>query len=76
MSQYPTGPFKVLQLQDPEIVGFSLVKERLATDFKAPKLWKGRSGSSFMTYLFALMNTSDGNKQYAFLFLITIESFF
>ena len=43
---YPTSPFTILEPQDQDIVEFYVVQERRATDFKAPKLWKGLSGAS------------------------------
>ena len=38
-SKILTGPFTIQ-----EIIEFCVVQERRATDFEAPKLWKGRSG--------------------------------
>ena len=40
----PTGPFTVLKPRDEEIGEFYEVQKRRATDFKALKLRKGRSG--------------------------------
>ena len=41
---YPTNPFTILEPHDQEIGEFYLVRELRATDFEAPKLWKGFSG--------------------------------
>ena len=41
---YPTIPFTIEEPQDQEIDEFHVVQERCATDFEAPKLWKGSSG--------------------------------
>ena len=41
---YPTSLFPILEPRNPWIDGFNVVQERRATDFKAPKLWKGSSG--------------------------------
>ena len=40
----PTSPFTILEPQNPWIRQFHELQERQATDFKAPKLWKGSSG--------------------------------
>ena len=40
----PTNPFIILEPRDQEIGEFYVVEERRATDFEAPKLWKGSSG--------------------------------
>ena len=42
---FPADPFKILDRQYLEISVFYLVQERRATDFEAPKLGKGQSGS-------------------------------
>ena len=42
---FPTGPFTILGPHIQEIGEFYVVRERHATDFEAPILWKGRSGS-------------------------------
>ena len=42
----PAGPFPILEPQNPWIDEFHVVQECHATDFKTPKLWKGRSGSA------------------------------
>ena len=44
---YPTGLFTILQPRDQEIGNIYVFQERLATDFDARKLWKGRSGTQF-----------------------------
>ena len=41
----PTSPFIILEPENPWIDEFYVVPESRATDFKAPKLWKGSSGS-------------------------------
>ena len=41
----PTNPFTFLEPRDQEIDEFYLVQERRATDFEAPKLGKGSSGT-------------------------------
>ena len=43
----PTDTFTIPEPQDHEIGEFYVVQKRRATDFKAPKLWKGRSGYVF-----------------------------
>ena len=44
----PTDPFTILEPQKPSVDEFYVVqKQRQATNFKAPKLRKGRSGSFF-----------------------------
>ena len=43
-SDCPTSPFTILEPQNPWIDEFYVVQKRRATDFKAPKLWKGSSG--------------------------------
>ena len=40
----PTNLFTILGPHDQEIGEYYVVQERRATDFEAPKLWKGRSG--------------------------------
>ena len=40
----PTGPFTILEPQNPWVGEFHVVGERRTTDFKAPKLRKGSSG--------------------------------
>ena len=45
-STLPTGHFTILELRIQEIVCFYGVQDRRTADFDAPKLWKGRSGSS------------------------------
>ena len=42
----PTSPFTILEPQIRWIDEFYKVWERRLTDFEAPKLWKGSSGSS------------------------------
>ena len=42
---YPTGPFTVSDPQSQEISEFYVVQVRRETDFRAPKLWKGSSGT-------------------------------
>ena len=42
--ELPTNSFSTLELQNPWIDEFYVVQESRATDFKAPKLWKGSSG--------------------------------
>ena len=42
----PTNLFTILKPQDQEIGEFYVVQECHATDFEAPKLWKGSSGSN------------------------------
>ena len=44
----PRNPFSILEPQDQEIREFYVVQERRATNFEAPKLWKGSSGSRYM----------------------------
>ena len=46
VSTHPTNPFTILEPQDQEISEFYVVQERHTTDFKAPKLWMGSSGSA------------------------------
>ena len=41
----PKNSFTILEPRDQEIDEFYLVQERRATDFEAPKLGKGSSGS-------------------------------
>ena len=41
----PTSPYTTLEPQNPRIDEFYVVRELRATDFKAPKLGKGSSGS-------------------------------
>ena len=43
---HPDEPFPNLEPQSPLIDEFYLVQERRAKDFKAPKLWKGSSGTN------------------------------
>ena len=43
----PAVHFTVLEPRDRELCTFYVVQKRRATDFKAPKLWKGRSGHTF-----------------------------
>ena len=45
----PTSPFTIWELHNQEIVEFYVVQKRLATDFKAVKFWKGRSGGKSLT---------------------------
>ena len=42
----PTNPLTILEPQNQEIGELYVAQERCATDFEAPKLWKGSSGSS------------------------------
>ena len=42
--KFPTDPFTILEPCDQEISSFYVDQKRRATDFEAPKLWKGRSG--------------------------------
>ena len=42
---HPTDPFTILEPRDEEIVEFYAEQKRRATDFEAPKLWKGLSGT-------------------------------
>ena len=42
----PTNPFTISKPRDQEICEFYVVQECRATDFEAPKLWKGSSGTS------------------------------
>ena len=44
-SAYPTNPFTIFYPRNQEIGEFKVVQERRATDFEAPKLWKGSSGT-------------------------------
>ena len=44
--RYPTSLFTIFEPGDQEVGEMYLVQERSAMDFDAPKLWKGRSGSS------------------------------
>ena len=44
MDSCPTGPFTNLEPQNAWIDDFIAIQERLVTDFKSPKLWKGSSG--------------------------------
>ena len=44
LDKVPTSPFTTFEPQNPQIDEFCVVQERRATDFKAPKLWKGWSG--------------------------------
>ena len=46
---YPTSPFTILEPHNPRIVEFYAVQERRATNFKAPKLWRGSSGTGYTT---------------------------
>ena len=41
---FPTGPYSFVEPWDQEIGESYEGQERRATDFEAPKLWKGRSG--------------------------------
>ena len=43
-TQDPTDPFTILEPRDQEIAVLYAAQERGATDFEAPKLWKGLSG--------------------------------
>ena len=43
VGRVPTDPFTILEPRDQEIAEFYVARECLATDFKAPKLRKGRS---------------------------------
>ena len=45
LTNYPTNPFTILKPQDQGIVKFYAVQNRRSTNFEAPKLWKGLSGS-------------------------------
>ena len=38
----PTGSFAIWELQRPSIDTFYVVQTRCVTDFRAPKIWKGR----------------------------------
>ena len=40
----PTDPFTILKPQNLSTDEFYVVQVLIATDFKAPKFWKGRSG--------------------------------
>ena len=39
----PTDSFTISQIKDQEISEFNVFSERRATNYKAPRLWKGRS---------------------------------
>ena len=45
--KFPTDIFTIPEPQDQEIGEFFVVQERRATDYEAPKLWKGRLGCPF-----------------------------
>ena len=47
---FPTSPFAILEPQNMWIHEFHVVQERRATNFKAPKLWKGSSGYDWFTF--------------------------
>ena len=49
---YPTGSFTISEPRNQEIGEFYGVQERLVTDFKARKLWKGRSGTGWKVFSF------------------------
>ena len=44
IDKHPTDPFIIPEPQNPLIVDLSVVEKRRSADFKALKLWKGRSG--------------------------------
>ena len=48
----PTGPFPILKPRDQEIGKFYVVQARRTTNFEAPELLKGRSGSYFILFCF------------------------
>ena len=48
LTYLPTSSFPILEPQNPWIDKFYVVQQRRATDFKAPKLWKGSSGSAHL----------------------------
>ena len=52
----PTAPFTILE---PRFQEFYVVQKRHVTDFKAPKLWNGRSGSSLSSLLSATLMHSE-----------------
>ena len=47
---YPTSPFTILEPRNPWMDEFHVFQERLATDFKAPQLGKGSSGSYMIEF--------------------------
>ena len=56
MSDSPTNIFTILVPHDQEIGECYVVQECRATDFEAPKLWKGSSGSYIIQ---SLVPTAD-----------------
>ena len=44
----PTSLFPIFEPQNPGIDKFDVFRERRETDFKAPKLWKGKSCGTFL----------------------------
>ena len=46
LNNNPTNPFTFLEPRNQEIGEIYVVQERRVTDFEAPKLWKGSSGTS------------------------------
>ena len=58
-SSKPTDPFTILELQNPLHDDIELREIRRSPDRKAPKLWKGSSGTNHPTNTFTISEPQD-----------------